>query len=91
MNSICPVDPALKDYSALSLVCENTAPYCLDPVANLTRKRKLTPDKLITFLTAMQKKAMNSEICEFFPEDVPAASAVHHEKTGINHSAVHSG
>ena len=91
MNSICPVDSALKDYSALSLVCENTAPYCLDPVANLTRKRKLTADKLITFLTAMQKKAMNSEICEFFPEDVPAASAVHHEKTGINHSAVHSG
>ncbi|WP_289684279.1 hypothetical protein, partial [Faecalibaculum rodentium] len=50
MNSICSVDSALKDYSALSFVCENTAPYCLDPVANLTRKRKLTPDKLITFL-----------------------------------------
>lgn len=78
MNSISPVDSALKDYySALSLVCENIAPYCLDPVANFTRKRKLTPDKLITFLTSMQGKAMNSEICDFFPEDVPTASAVH--------------
>lgn len=74
MNSISTVDSALKDYSALSLVCENIVPYCLDPVANLTRKRKLTPDKLITFLTALQKKAMNSEICGFFPEDVSASS-----------------
>lgn len=39
MNSISPVASALKDYySALSLVCENIAPYCLDPVANFTRK-----------------------------------------------------
>ena len=78
MNSSSPVASALKDYySALSLVCENIAPYCLDPVANFTRKRKLTPDKLITFLTAMQGKGMNSEICDFFQEDVPTASAVH--------------
>ena len=52
--------------------------YCMDPVSNFTRNRKLPFTKLISFLIQLGAKSINSSICEYFlkTSEIPSASAV---------------
>lgn len=65
-------------FTCISMVSDSIACYCLDPVSDFTRRRKLPADVLIQYLIQCQSKATKSELCEYFDSslDIPSDSAL---------------
>lgn len=52
---------------AISMVADQISDFVLDPSADMTRKRKITPEKLFRFFLSREGKALRSEICDQMP------------------------
>lgn len=77
LNSLSPQDVGNILDRCIHMVTSNIACYCLDPVSDFTRKRKLPSEILIHFVMQMQAKGTKSELCDFFHDqsDLPSDSA----------------
>lgn len=76
MNSISPAEIVNNRFNQIvSSVTGNIQCYCSDPAADFTRNRLLTAEKLIKQLVFSESKSIPSELCSFFSENVPSASA----------------
>lgn len=76
-SSYSPQDVANILDQCIHMVTNNIACYSRDAVSDFTRKRKLPPDVLISFIMQMQAKGTKSELCNFFSDqpDMPSDSA----------------
>ena len=62
--------------------------YCLDPVSNFTRNRKMNLETLIRFIINKQNKAIKSELCDFFTDSTsfPTDSAFCQQRAKLDSS-----
>lgn len=76
--------------SAVSHVSFNISKFTLHPEKDLTRNKKLPPDKLISFLVSEGSSSTKNELLDFFDMDVaaPTASAFNQQRAKLKSDAV---
>jgi len=64
--------------------------YAVNPVKDLTRRKKLPPDKLITFLVSSGSSSTKNELLDFFDMDTktPTASALNQQRAKLQPEAL---
>ncbi len=76
--------------SAVSHISSNISQFTLNPDKDLTRNKKLPPDKLITFLVSQGSSSTKNELLDFFHMDVlaPTASAWNQQRAKLKPDAL---
>lgn len=77
-------------YDSINSVCKNIVCYCVDPISDFTRSRKLPPDVLIKFLIQKQIRSCNSELSDYFldSKSLPTSSALLQQRNKLNPSTL---
>lgn len=76
--------------SAVSKVASDIRHFCLHPLCDFTRVKKLPPDKLIRFLVSEGSSSTKNELLDFFGMDVssPSASAFCQQRAKLKPEAL---
>lgn len=89
MNSISPADLVWNRFNQIvNSVANNVQCYCTDPVSDFSRRRLLAPETLIRLLVFSESKSIPSELCSFFTEAVPSASAFCQQRAKLHPEAL---
>jgi len=77
-------------YSAVDSVVSDISRYTINPDKDLTRCRKLPPDRLISFLVSEGASGTKNELLDFFGFDTqtPSASAFNQQRAKLKPEAV---
>lgn len=77
-------------FSAVDSVASDISQYTINPDKDLTRCRKLPPDKLITFLVSEGSSGTKNELLDFFGLDTqtPSASAFNQQRAKLKSDAL---
>lgn len=74
--------------AAISKVADEISNFVCDPSADMTRKRKIPPEKLFRFFLSREGKSLRSEICDQMPAGEEfRASALSMQRYKVNHKA----
>lgn len=76
--------------SAVASVVSNIENYTVNPEKDLTRNKKIPPDKLISFLVSQGSSSTKNELLDFFNMDVqtPTASAFNQQRAKLKPEAL---
>jgi len=77
-------------YSVVNSIASTASQYTVNPDKDMTRCRKLPPDKLITFLVSEGSSGTKNELLDFFDFDTqsPSASAFNQQRAKLKPEAL---
>lgn len=76
--------------SAVQHVADNISQYVVNPLKDFTRNRKITPEKLITFLVTQGSSSTRNEMADFFDMDasMPTEAALVRQRAKLKPEAL---
>lgn len=76
--------------SAVRHVADNISQYVVNPLKDFTRNRKITPEKLITFLVTQGSSSTRNEMADFFDMDasMPTEAALVRQRAKLRPQAL---